>query len=149
MLKQKNNKISWYQYADITEADMNRPIMLVLYFEHSGKFPIYKIGFLCIRLSYTLVYILAGLNLPAESYNLILYTPLYLGEGGTTDDPVADVSVELKSIGRVHRPGQAKYLVNVYRIHVKGPHGEECINGLQIRRNIDKETKEMATNSNE
>jgi len=32
---------------------------------------------------------------------------------------------------------------------VKGPHGEECINGLQIRRNIDKETKEMATNSNE
>jgi len=122
----KNKKISWYQYADVTEDDMNRPRTLVLQFEHA-----------------------AGLNLQAESYNLILFTPLYVGEGGTTDDPVADVSVELQSIGRVYRPGQAKDQVNVYRIHVKGPHGEECLDGLLIRRNTDKETKEMATNSDE
>jgi len=145
----KNKKISWYQYADVTEDDMNRPRTLVLQFEHAGKLPIYKIGFLCIRQAHTLVHLLAGLNLQAESYNLILFTPLYVGEGGTTDDPVADVSVELQSIGRVYRPGQAKDQVNVYRIHVKGPHGEECLDGLLIRRNTDKETKEMATNSDE
>ena len=33
---EKNRKISWYQYADITEEDKKRPRILVLHFEHAG-----------------------------------------------------------------------------------------------------------------
>jgi hypothetical protein len=91
----------------------------------------------------------AGLNLQAESYNMVLFTPLYVGEGGTTDDPVTDTSTELQAMGRVHRPGQTKSQVNVYRLCVNGPNGEECLDGQLIRRNTDTETIEMATNSDE
>jgi hypothetical protein len=71
--QQKNKKIAWYQHADVTEEDKKRPRILVLNFEHA-----------------------AGLNLQSECYNLILFTPLYIGVGGSTDDPVWDASTELQ-----------------------------------------------------
>lgn len=120
----KNEKIAWYQSGDVTEEDRARPRVLVLNFEHA-----------------------AGLNLQTESNNLILFTPLYVGEGGTTGDAVADASTELQAIGRVYRPGQTKQQVNVYRIEIRSPHNEECLDGQLIRRNIDEETVAMATNA--
>jgi len=122
----KNKKLAWYQYGDVTEEDKRRPRVLVLHFEHA-----------------------AGLNLQAECNNLILFTPLYIGDGGTTGDPVNDASTELQAIGRVFRPGQPKSKVNVYRIEVKGPNGQECLDGQLIRRNTDEGTIQMAVNADD
>lgn len=122
----KNKKISWYQTGDATPEDRARPRVLVLHFEHA-----------------------AGLNLQTECHDLILFTPLYVGEGGSTSDPVSDASTELQAIGRVYRPGQTSHQVNVYRIEVSGPDGEECLDGHLIRRNTDEETIAMAVNAGE
>ena len=84
-VQEMNRKISYYQHADATDEDKRRPRVLVLSFENA-----------------------AGLNLQTESYNVILFHPLYSGNGGTSDDPVQDVSVELQAIGRVFRNGQTK-----------------------------------------
>ena len=100
--------------------------MLVLHFEHA-----------------------AGLNLQTECHNLILFTPLYVGSGSSTSDPVSDTSTELQAIGRVYRAGQTHHLVNVYRIEVQGPNGEECLDGQLIRRNTNKENVAMAVNAGE
>lgn len=116
----KNKKIAWYQNGDATIEDMSRPRTLVLHFEHA-----------------------AGLNLQAECNHLILFTPLY------ASDPVADASTELQAIGRVFRPGQSKPKVNVYRIEIQGPEGEDCLDGQLIRRNTDIGTIAMAINSSE
>jgi hypothetical protein len=67
----KNKKIAWYQRGDATEEDKNRPRVLVLHFEHA-----------------------AGLNLQTECHNMILFSPLYIGQGGATSDPVSDASTE-------------------------------------------------------
>lgn len=123
-IQKKNRKIAWYQSADVTAEDRARPRVLVLNFEHA-----------------------AGLNLQSECNNLILFTPLYVGEGGTTGDAVTDASTELQAIGRVYRPGQTKQEVNVYRIEVRGPTDEECLDGQLIRRNTDEETIAMAVNA--
>lgn len=123
-VQEKNKKIAWYQTADVTEEDRRRARVLVLNFEHA-----------------------AGLNLQTESNNLILFTPLYVGEGGATGDDVADASTELQAIGRVYRPGQTKKEVNVYRIEVRGPNNEECLDGQIIRRNTDEKTVAMAVNA--
>ena len=122
----KNKKIAWYQSSDATREDIERPRVLVLHFAHA-----------------------AGLNLQSECYNLILFSPLYVGEGGPSGDPVADASTELQAIGRVYRPGQTHPNVFLYRIEVQGPEGEECLDGMLIRRNTDKETQSMAINSGE
>jgi len=122
----KNKKISWYQTGDATEEDRARPRVLVLHFEHA-----------------------AGLNLQTECHNLILFTPLYVGEGASTSDPVSDASTELQAIGRVFRAGQTHHEVNVYRIELQGPNGEECLDGQLIRRNTDDETVAMAVNAGE
>lgn len=82
----------------------------------------------------------AGLNLQKECYNLILYSSLYVGDGGITGDPVADASTEQQAIGRVFRPGQLRPEVSVYRIELQGPKGEECLDGYLIRRNTDENT---------
>ena len=121
---EKNQKISWYQTADVTAEDRARPRVLLLNFEHA-----------------------AGLNLQTECNHLILFSPLYVGQGGTTGDAVTDASTELQAIGRVHRPGQPKTQVNVFRIEVRGPEDEECLDGQLIRRNTDEETVSMATNA--
>lgn len=89
----------------------------------------------------------AGLNLQMECHNLILFTPLYEGEGGGTGNAVNDVSKELQAIGRVYRAGQPNPEVNLYRIEVEGPEGEECLDGYLLRRNQDEETKAMAINA--
>jgi hypothetical protein len=123
-VKRRCEKISWYQRGDATTEDQQRPRVLVLHFEHA-----------------------AGLNLQSECYNLILFSPYYEGAGGTTSDPVADTSTELQAIGRVHRPGQPKPVVKLYRIHVSGPDGEECLDGQLIRRNTDPENVNKAINA--
>jgi hypothetical protein len=125
-IETRNRKISWYQHGDATEEDRARPRILILHFEHA-----------------------AGLNLQSECYNLILFSPLYIGSGGANSDPVSDVSTELQAIGRVYRPGQTKPVVNVFRIEVRGLNDEECLDGRLIRRNTDEETKAMAVNSSD
>ena len=122
----KNKKISWYQNGDATAEDKKRPRVLVLHFVHA-----------------------AGLNLQTECNNLVLFTPLYVGEGGSSSDPVADASTELQAIGRVFRAGQTKSQVNVYRIEIEGPNGEECLDGQLIRRNTNEDVLSMAVNSSE
>jgi len=122
----RNQKISWYQYGDVTEEDKKRPRILVLHFEHA-----------------------AGLNLQAECYNLIFFSPLYIGSGGANSDAVSDVSTELQATGRVFRPGQPHPVVNVFRIEVRGPKNEECLDSQLIRRNTDKETLAMAVNASD
>lgn len=122
----KNRKIAWYQTGDATPEDRARPRVLVLNFEHA-----------------------AGLNLQTECHNVILYTPLYVGQGSSTSDPVSDASTELQSIGRVYRPGQTRPKVYVYRIEVQGPKGEDCLDGQLIRRNTDESTIAMAINAGE
>jgi hypothetical protein len=122
----QNQKISFYQRSDATDEDRERPRVLVLHFDHA-----------------------AGLNLQKECYNLILYNPLYVGDGGITGDPVADASTEQQAIGRVFRPGQLRSEVNVFRLEVQGPSGEECLDGYIIRRNTDEETLAATTNSGE
>ena len=117
---------AWYQYADATEEDKQRPRVLVLHFEHA-----------------------AGLNLQAECNNMILFSPLYVGVGGTSGDPVSDASTEMQAIGRVFRPGQPKAKVNVYRIELLGPDGEEALDTHLIRRNTDEETILMAVNADD
>lgn len=120
----RSQKIAWYQRGDATDEDKARPRVLVLHFEHA-----------------------AGLNLQTECYNMILFAPLYVGQGGQLTDAVADVSTELQAIGRVFRPGQTKPVVTVHRIEVRGPNGEECLDGHLIQRNTDEETQAMAVNA--
>lgn len=120
----KNEKISWYQNADATEQDRKRPRVLVLHFEHC-----------------------AGLNLQSECHNLILFAPLYTGDGGIESDPVGDASTELQAIGRVYRAGQRKNQVNVYKIVVNGPNGEETLDKQILRRNTDESHVAMAINA--
>ena len=122
----RNEKISYYQRPDATEEDRARPRVLVLHFDHA-----------------------AGLNLQKECYNLIMFNPLYVGDGGTTGDPVSDASTEQQAIGRVFRPGQLRPEVHVYRIEVRGPNGEECLDGYIIRRNTDTKTLAATTNAAE
>jgi superfamily II DNA or RNA helicase len=125
-VERRNQKIAWYQTGDVTKEDKKRSRVLLLHFEHA-----------------------AGLNLQTECNNLILFSPLYVGEGGPTSDHVSDVSTELQAIGRVMRPGQTQPQVYVYRIEVKGPDGEECLDGQLIRRNTDAETISEAVNADD
>ena len=120
----QNKKIEFYQRPDATEEDRKRPRALVLHFDHA-----------------------AGLNLQKECYNLILFNPLYVGDGGITGDPVSDASTEQQGIGRVFRPGQLRAEVNVFRLEVRGPNDEECLDGYTIRRNTDETTLAATTNA--
>jgi hypothetical protein len=123
-VEEQNRKISYYQRPDTTTEDEARPRVLVLHFDHA-----------------------AGLNLQKESNHLILYSPLYVGDGGLTGDAVADASTEQQAIGRVFRPGQLRSKVSVYRLALEGPSGEECLDGYLIRRNTDKDTLAATTNA--
>ncbi|GKY91341.1 hypothetical protein MPSEU_000106300 [Mayamaea pseudoterrestris] len=119
-----NRKISHYQRADATDEDRARPRVLVLSFENA-----------------------AGLNLQSESYNVVLFHPLYSGPGDNSE--VADVSVELQAIGRVFRNGQTKPNVYIHRIEMLGPNGEECLDSQLLRRNTDQKTIAAATNASD
>jgi hypothetical protein len=122
--EKKNEKISWYQEADATEQDRKRPRILVLHFEHC-----------------------AGLNLQSECNNMVLFAPLYTGIGGSSSDPVADTSTELQAVGRVFRAGQKRNEVNLYKIILNGPNGEETMDRQILRRNTHKNSIAMAVNA--
>lgn len=123
-VEEQNRKISYYQRPDSTAEDKDRPRVLVLHFDHA-----------------------AGLNLQKESNHLILYSPLYVGDGGITGDAVADASTEQQAIGRVFRPGQTQKNVFVYRLALEGPMGEKCLDDYLIRRNTDEATLAATTNA--
>ena len=125
-IAEKNQKIGWYQHGDATEEDKARARVLVLHFEHA-----------------------AGLNLHTQCHNMVLFSPLYVGEGGASGDPVSDTSTELQAMGRVFRPGQTKQEGDLFRIEVRGPNDEECLDGQLITRNTDEETKSKAINADE
>lgn len=125
-VERQNELISYYQRADVTDEDKKRPRTLVLHFEHA-----------------------AGLNLQTECFNMILYTPLYVGDGGITGDPVFDASTEQQAIGRVYRPGQSSPDVIVHRLEMQGPNEEECLDGYLIRRNTSKAVLDATTNAAE
>lgn len=84
----------------LDQKGRKRPRVLVLHFDHA-----------------------AGLNLRQECYNLILYYPLYVGDGGLTGDAVADASTEQPASGRVFRPGKLRPEVFVYRIELPRTRG--------------------------
>jgi len=120
----KNRKIFWYQSGDATLEDRKRPRVLVLHFDHA-----------------------AGLNLQTECHDVVLFTPLYVGDGGSTGDAVSDTSTELQAVGRVFRPGQAHAKVYLWRIELRGANGEECLDAHLIRRNTAQENVDMAVNN--
>mgnify|MGYP005855426013 CR=1 FL=1 len=123
-VKKDNETIFFYQRPDVTEEDKTRPRILVLHYAHA-----------------------AGLTLQSECYNLILYTPLYVGDRGVSGNAVDDASTEQQAIGRVFRPGQKHKEVNVYRLEVKGSDGEDCLDRMLIRRNTEKDTLAATTNT--
>jgi hypothetical protein len=56
---------------------------------------------------------MAGLNLQPPCHNLILFTPLSIGDDGNIGNPVVDVSREMQAIDkRVFRTGQLHPMVN-------------------------------------
>jgi hypothetical protein len=99
----KNKKISWYQTGDATDEDSKRPRVLVLHFAHA-----------------------AGLNLQTECYNVILFSPLYVGVGGASADPVTDTSTELQAIGR-----RFICIESRSKVHKQG---EECLDKTKRRK---------------
>ena len=72
---------------------------------------------------------------------------VYSGDGGIESDPVGDASTELQAIGRVYRAGQRKNQVNVFKIVVNGPNGEETLDKQILRRNTDENHVAMAINA--
>ena len=80
---------------------------------------------------------------------MILFSPLYVGVGGLSGDPVSDASTEMQAIGRVFRPGQPQSKVNVYRIELLGSAGEEALDTHLIRRNTDEATILAAVNADD
>jgi hypothetical protein len=125
-VEEQNKAISAFQRCDLTVEDSQQPHILVLNFDHA-----------------------AGLNLQKECHNLILFNPLYVGDGGTSGDPVSDASQEQQAIGRVFRPGQVNPYVYVHRIELQGPNGESCLDRFLIDRTTDDATIKATTNAAE
>jgi hypothetical protein len=61
-------------------------------------------------------------------------------------DAVADASVEEQALGRVMRQGQT-HDVKCYRIIVKGPSGEDCLDDVIVKRNTDEDILCAATSN--
>ena len=85
----------------------------------------------------------AGANLQAGCHHAVLFAPYTL-----QNDPVASVSKEQQSIGRLKRWGQQKTVV-VHRIVLEGPHGEETVETALTQRNRDPTIIRSATNVGE
>ena len=115
---EQNEIISWFRHADATEEDRARPRILLLSFSQA-----------------------AGHNLQEACHNVIMYDPMYSGS-----DAVADASVEEQALGRVMRQGQTDD-VTCYRILVKGPDGEACLDDVIVDRNLDEEVLRAATSN--
>ena len=115
---EQNEIISWFRHTDATEEDRARPRILLLSFNQA-----------------------AGHNLQEACHHVIMYDPMYSGS-----DAVADASVEEQALGRVLRQGQ-KEDVTCYRILVKGPNGEKCLDDCIIERNLDEDVLRAATSN--
>ena len=115
---EQNEIISWFRHVDATEEDKARPRILLLSFNQA-----------------------AGHNLQEACHNVIMYDPMYSGS-----DAVADASVEEQALGRVMRQGQTDD-VTCYRILVKGPNGERCLDDVIVERNLDEEVLRAATSN--
>jgi len=115
---EQNEIISWFRHTDATEEDRSRPRILLLSFNQA-----------------------AGHNLQEACHNVIVYDPMYSGS-----DAVADASVEEQALGRVMRQGQ-KDDVTCYRILVKGPSGERCLDDIIVERNLDEDVLRAATSN--
>ncbi len=115
---QQNEIISWFRHTDATDEDRARPRILLLSFNQA-----------------------AGHNLQEACHNVIMFDPMYSGS-----DAVADASVEEQALGRVMRQGQTED-VTCYRIVVKGPDGERCLDDVIVERNLDKDVLAAATSN--
>eukprot|EP00584_Thalassiosira_punctigera_P025640 CAMPEP_0172555300 /NCGR_PEP_ID=MMETSP1067-20121228/58342_1 /TAXON_ID=265564 ORGANISM="Thalassiosira punctigera, Strain Tpunct2005C2" /NCGR_SAMPLE_ID=MMETSP1067 /ASSEMBLY_ACC=CAM_ASM_000444 /LENGTH=2498 /DNA_ID=CAMNT_0013343815 /DNA_START=188 /DNA_END=7684 /DNA_ORIENTATION=+ len=115
---EQNEIISWFRHMDATEEDRIRPRILLLSFNQA-----------------------AGHNLQEACHNVIMFDPMYSGS-----DAVADASVEEQALGRVMRQGQTDD-VTCYRILVKGPSGERCLDDIIIERNLDEDVLRAATSN--
>ena len=115
---EQNEIISWFRHSDATAEDRLRPRILLLSFNQA-----------------------AGHNLQEDCHNVIMYDPMYSGS-----DAVADASVEEQALGRVMRQGQT-HDVKCYRIIVKGPNGEDCLDDVIVKRNTDEEIFCAATSN--
>ncbi len=115
---EQNEIISWFRHTDATEEDKLRPRILLLSYNQA-----------------------AGHNLQEDCHNVIMYDPMYSGS-----DAVADASVEEQALGRVMRQGQ-KDDVTCYRILVRGPNGERCLDDVIVERNLDEEVLRAATSN--
>ncbi|CAJ1936311.1 unnamed protein product [Cylindrotheca closterium] len=117
-VEEQNETISWFRHVDVSEAERQRPRILLLSFEQA-----------------------AGHNLQEACHNVIIYDPYYSGS-----DAVADASVEEQAVGRVMRQGQ-KRDVTVTRILVSGPKGERCLDDWIMERNLDEKVLQAATSN--
>lgn len=115
---EQNEIISWFRHTDATDEDRQRPRILLLSFNQA-----------------------AGHNLQEACHNVIMYDPMYSGS-----DAVADASVEEQALGRVMRQGQTED-VTCYRILVKGPDGERCLDDVIVERNLDEDVLRAATSN--
>eukprot|EP00977_Amphora_coffeiformis_P008979 scaffold2033_cov164-Amphora_coffeaeformis.AAC.18 len=117
-VEKQNDIISWFRHVDATEDERKRPRILLLSFEQA-----------------------AGHNLQEACHNVIMYDPYYSGT-----DAVADASVEEQAVGRVMRQGQTSD-VTVFRIVLKGPNGERCLDDWIIERNLRDDVLRAATSN--
>jgi hypothetical protein len=117
-VERQNEIISWFRHVDATEADRQRPRILLLSFEQA-----------------------AGHNLQAACHDVIFYDPYY-----SSPDAVADASVEEQALGRVMRQGQV-HDVTATRIILKGPAGESCVDDWIVKRNLDDDVLRAATSN--
>lgn len=115
---EQNEIISWFRHTDATKEDKLRPRILLLSFNQA-----------------------AGHNLQEACHNVIMFDPMYSGS-----DAVADASVEEQALGRVMRQGQTND-VTCYRILVKGPNGERCLDDTIVERNLDEDVLRAATSN--
>lgn len=117
-VEKQNETISWFRHLDATEEDHQRPRVLLLSFAQA-----------------------AGHNFQEACKDVILYDPIYTGT-----DAVEDCSIEEQAVGRVMRQGQ-KYDVTAYRIVVKDPKGQRCVDDWIIERNEDPDVLRAATSN--
>ena len=115
---EQNEIISWFRHSDATDEDKLRPRILLLSYNQA-----------------------AGHNLQEDCHNVIMFDPMYSGS-----DAVADASVEEQALGRVMRQGQ-KVDVTCYRILVRGPDGERCLDDAIVERNLDEDVLRAATSN--
>ena len=77
----------------------------------------------------------------------MLYAPLS-ATARDADSVIGVIGKEQQSIGRVRRAGQ-KHKVSIYRLELRGPAGEETIDGELVSQNTREDLIRRATNTGE